>query len=451
MWRTCESRGRFFSCRSLKRMLSCWRNGCRGLILAVAAATGATAAGADATASTPAAPAAADPDGADLRREVADLREEVRDLREERARDAERLEALGRDAWFRRFTLGGYGEMHANFGEGSTPDLFDFHRFVIYLGYDFASWIRLHSEIELEHAFVSDGSDGELSLEQLLIDFRLREFLNVRVGRVLTPLGIINKVHEPTRFNGVERPTFDRVIIPTTWPSDGAGVYGRPIPWLAYEAYVVGGLDGSEFNATSGIRGGRMLERPGLHEPAVTGRIDLFPLAEIETAPPQSLRLGASAYAGGLDNGNAGRNPGIHGDIQIYSGDIQYSICRLDLRGVFAYEAIDGARSIGNGTASGIFGWYVEAAYHVWPEAWKKGKLAGADGIVFIRHDVSDTQYDRPSGVSKNKAGDRREWTAGVGFYLTPQFVVKADYQVRDDARSKRLDDLFNVGVGWMF
>ncbi|HEG43421.1 MAG TPA: hypothetical protein ENH94_05165, partial [Phycisphaerales bacterium] len=51
--------------------------------------------------------------------------------------------------------LGGYGEIHANFDEGSESDQIDFHRMVLYLGYEFADWIVFHSETELEHAFVN--------------------------------------------------------------------------------------------------------------------------------------------------------------------------------------------------------------------------------------------------------------------------------------------------------
>ena len=45
--------------------------------------------------------------------------------------------------------IGGYGDIHANFKEGSDADKFDFHRLVLYLGYDFSDWIQFHSEWEL--------------------------------------------------------------------------------------------------------------------------------------------------------------------------------------------------------------------------------------------------------------------------------------------------------------
>jgi hypothetical protein len=360
-------------------------------------------------------------------------------------------EAQFDDSWINKFNLGGYGEMHANFTVGDDKDKFDIHRLVFYLGYDFNEWIKFHSELELEHAFVSDDSDGELGLEQAYVDLLLSEPFNFRVGRILTPLGISNQKHEPPSFNGVERPSFAKYIIPSTWSSDGAGIFGRLSPDLKYEAYVLGGLDGSEFNAKNGIRDGRIKDRPGLNDPAITGRLDFFPFSRQAVGYDQRLRLGVSAYFGGLDNGSNGSNPGIDGDIKIYSGDFEYSVMDLDFRGAIAFEDIDGAREIGNGTASEIFAWYLEAGYHFLPESWKKGRLVKSDAVVFARYDDYDTQYKMPSGVSENPAGDRYEWTMGLNFYPIPNFVIKADYQIREDGTDEDLDDLFNLGIGWQF
>jgi hypothetical protein len=406
----------------------------------------------------------------ELERAVRGLTEQVRALREEReaekvvaveehetlTRLSAEVEGLGAsplldsESWVNKFTLGGYGEAHANFEEGASGDQFDIHRVVLYLGYDFSDWIKFHSETEIEHALVSSESDGELLLEQIYLDFLLSDALNVRVGRILTPLGIINKKHEPPSFYGVERPSFDRVIIPTTWFSDGAGVFGSLTPSLKYEAYVVGGLDGSGFADLNGIRGGRIEERASLHEPAFTARLDYYPFAVREVGYGQALRLGASTYAGGLDNGNEGDDPGVDGDIQIYSGDFEYVISDFDFRGVVAFENIDGAREIGNGTAGEIFGWYIEGGYYLWPEAWKKGKLAKSDAVVFVRYDDFDTQYDMPSGVERNPDGDRSEWTIGTSFYFLPNLVFKADYQFRD-SEGENPGDAFNLGLGWQF
>jgi hypothetical protein len=396
-----------------------------------------------------------------LQDEVVELREQQDEDREEHTRElTEILEEMSQfdgfydrpKRWYDRFRIGTYGEMHANFNDGSPGEnQFDIHRLVLYVGYDFNDWIELTSETEVEHAFVSDDSGGEVVVEQLYLDFKIDRRINARVGRILTPMGIINQKHEPTTFNGVERPSFAKYIIPTTWASDGIGIFGDLGKRWEYQLYLVNGLDGSGFNATDGIRGGRMKERPGYNEPAITGRVDYHAFRGREMPYDQRLRIGASGYWGGLDNGNKGKRPGVNGDIQIYSMDAEYTISKFDFRGAVAYTNINGARDIGNGTASGIFGWYLEGAYHFWPESFKKGKLKDSDAVVFTRFDWFDTQARMPSGVSADPAGQRHEWTFGVTFFPVEELVLKADYQIRFDETGESPDNRINFGVGWAF
>lgn len=347
-----------------------------------------------------------------------------------------------------RFSLGGYGEMHANFTEGGGPDIFDIHRLVLNIGYDFSDWIKLGSEIEVEHAFVSGGSGGELSIEQLYVDFLLHDAVNVRAGRVLAPLGITNQRHEPPSFNGVERPSFDKYIIPTTWSMDGLGAYGNITDNLKYQVYAVAGLDGSKFNAKDGIREGRIKERASFNDLAITGRLDWLPLINTDLPVFQDTRLGASFYYGGINNGNNGKDPGTDGSVAIYSGDFETTAGDLDFRGAVAYTAIDGAEKL-PGVAEGIFGYYVEAGYHFWPEAFKTGRLERSDAVIFARYDDYDTQYKMPAGVAKNPAGDRDELTFGINFYPVPNLVIKADYQIRDSKAAGGLSDMINFGIGF--
>jgi len=396
--------------------------------------------------------------------EVKQLRKEREEDRREQQKVNDNMTKIMEDAakrhhskWFElaeklnKFHFGGYGEMHANFGESSTSDQFDIHRLVAYFGYDFAEWIHFYSEIEIEHAFVKDGAGGEIVLEQAYVDFELDPAINIRAGRVLTPLGIINQKHEPTTFMGVERPLFAKYIIPTTWSSDGIGIYGSPCNWLDYQLYIVGGLDGSKFSATGGIRGGRIKERPSYHEPAITGRIDLHPFVGRELPHNQDLRLGVSFYHGGLDNGNKGSNPGINGDITIACLDFEYTVSRFDFRGAVAYECISNASNFGDGTASGIFGFYLEGAYHFMPESLKTGKLENSDAVAFIRYDFADLQHSMDGGMTRNPAGRMNEWTFGINFYPVQNFVVKVDYQVRGNEAESDLPNLMNFGLGWEF
>lgn len=344
-----------------------------------------------------------------------------------------------------RFSFGGYGESHANFVQGSENDYLDIHRFVFYLGYEFDDWIQLHSETEIEHAFVSSG-DGELSVEQLHFDFSMNPGFNVRAGRYLVPVGITNKTHEPTTFYSVERPSVEKTLIPSTWFQDGVGIYGRLANNLEYEIYLGSGLDGSEFTAMGGIRSGRMKERPGIHEPGLTGRLDYYPMAN---DPDHDLRIGASFFTSGLDNANKGTS-GAPGRLMLLSGDAQYRYGDFEARGVYVHEKVEDAEELNafasNDVGELMSGYYVEAAYHVMPESWKTGKLDNADAVVFARFEDYDTQDKVPTGAVRDPDAAREEVTTGLACFLTQQLVIKADYTWRDDR-----PDLWNLGMGFTF
>ncbi|MEE9367800.1 MAG: hypothetical protein V3V05_02935 [Pontiella sp.] len=357
-----------------------------------------------------------------------------------------------------KLTLGGYGEIHANFVEGGN-DQIDIHRLVMYVGYEFADWIRLSSEVELEHAFVadSDGGDngGEISIEQLYVDFLLSDPVNVRAGRVLAPIGIINQNHEPTLFLGVERPNFSKNIIPSTWSLDGIGVFGFPTSWLSYEAYVVAGLDNAGFSASSGVRGGRIKERGGLNDGAFTGRLDFFPFVDADLPADQDVRVGVSGYYGGTNNKNKGgdSSSGVDNTFSLASVDFEYDISRLLFRGVIALGENSDADKLTAGVGEQVFGWYLESGIKALPQSWKKGKLAEAELIPFVRYEKYDTQHKLPGGVpAATGANDRTEITVGANFLLTSQFVLKADVQfASNELAGSGTVTKYNLGMGWVF
>ena len=358
--------------------------------------------------------------------------------------------------WHDRISLGGYGDLHANFTEGADNDLFDLHRIVLFMGVQFTDWLTFSSELEVEHAFVSHG-DGEISFEQAYIEYAMNDCIHFRAGRVLAPLGIINHRHEPTSFNGVERPSFAKYIIPSTWSVDGIGAIGRLGPAWKYQAYLVTSLNGDLFSEKDGIRKGRLKERGSLSQTAFTGRIDFFPFAVKPSSGFQTLRFGASTFLGGLDNGDQGKDPGVRGRLDLVSADVEYSLKRFDFRAVVAYESIDGAANLHNhvaspeDVASQIFGYYIEGAVHILPDCWKYGRSRRADLVAFVRYDDFDTQYRMPAGDAANPAGDRTEWTYGLTYLPIPTLALKADYQVRDDATADGVENGWNLGVGFMF
>lgn len=249
----------------------------------------------------------------------------------------------------------------------------------------------------------------------------------------------------------MERPNFDRLIIPTTWSSDGIGLFGNLAPNLSYEAYVVGGLDGSKFSS-DGIRNGRIKDEPSLNDLALTFRFDYYPFMTSTASWVQDMRLGSSFYRGGINNRPKGADAGKNGDITIYSADFAARFGDLDLKGAVAFEEIDGAENLSaSKVAEELYGYYIEAGYHIMPEAWKRGRLANSDLVAFVRYNEYDTQHKMPAGVTPATGKDRSDWTLGLAFYPAPNFVLKADYQVLEADGDTDPDNAINLGVGWQF
>ena len=353
-------------------------------------------------------------------------------------------------SWYDKLSLGGYGEMHFNFSEGDGKDKSDLHRLVLTTDYQFEDWLHFVGEFEIEHGYVDDDN-GELVVEQAYAEAAISDKLNLRIGRVLAPLGYINANHEPTLFNGVERPTFYRVMVPSTWSVDGIGATGSLNEYISWEAYIAGSLDGSKFDY-SGIRGGRIKQEPSMHSPAFTGRVDIYPLAGKEMTNDQQLRLGFSTFVGGLDNTNGGGSNDISSDIALGVFDYHHTIGRLDLIGALAYTHISDAEEMASkNVAEEMLGWYQEVACRIMPAAWKKGRLENSELTAFVRYDWFDTQYSMPANLKADERGRYDEFTFGLTFHVTPQFVLKTDYQIREDKAGSDLGDLINLGVGFSF
>ena len=362
--------------------------------------------------------------------------------------DAMDAQNSGATGTLERLTIGGYGEYHGNFvedgGKYSDP-----HRFVVYLGYDFGSGITLHSETELEHGFVNDG-DGEISLEQLYAEIELNDNHAVQIGRLLNPLGIINQRNEPNTFNGVERPNVEKFIIPSTWGQDGVGLTGRLNDELTYQLQLTSGLDGAAFDATNGIRDGRVKENPSLSDPALSGRLDWAP-QEVS-----GLRFGVSFFSGGATGGNKDADVGADASVDILALDAEYSVGNLDLRGVLVESKITGAEALntlfGNDVGSRQTGAYLEVAYHLLDRSDRdpNARFPESDLVAFVRLEEYDTQDELPTGATADPTAAREEVTVGLGWWLTPQFVIKAEMQDLDfsDSSIARSDQV-NLGIGW--
>jgi len=372
----------------------------------------------------------------------------------------------------RGLSIGGYGEGYytAVVGDqGDDKNHADQLRTVLYTGYKFTDNIVFNSEIEFEHATTEateTSGGGSVSVEFAYLDFRLREWANLRAGLVLVPMGFINLIHEPVSYFGVHRPEIERQIIPSTWRENGVGILGTLYEQVDYQAFVINGFNAEGFSS-SGLRDGRQNGSEALAENlAFVGRVDWTPVSQ--------LLVGGSVYYG-----KSGQNQDVtvSGAFPTYTVEIpatpttvwevhaQYEDYGLHVRSLFTMAEIGdsggltsalapvgpggGIGKLGAGEAVGgeMLGVYGEIAYNLMPLIFPDSEKTFEP---FFRYSYYDTQRDMPSGFSSDKSKEIEIFTVGFSFQPIPRVVIKADYRNRV-AKSGGLSDEINLGVGFVF
>ena len=115
-----------------------------------------------------------------------------------------------------------------------------------------------------------------------------------------------------------------------------------------------------------------------------------------------------------------------------------------------ALRADPDARIFGTSeTLSNHLGFYLEAAYDLWPllDADREFYLA-----PFFRFEYYDTQFDVPSGPAFSVDGTKeiRLYHAGLSFKPHPNVVLKLDYRNFNPVKGEKADDL-QLGFGVAF
>ena len=360
-----------------------------------------------------------------------------------------------------KLMIGGYGEVHYNQPISSTiksNGTLDVHRMVMFLGYNFNSRTQFISEFEYEHV-------GEVFVEQAFLQHKVNSFLNLRAGLLLIPMGIVNEYHEPTTFNGVERPVIDNKISPTTWREIGVGFTGNIIDAsLKYQVYVVNGFNGyngsGTLNGKNGFRNGRQKGAESyMSSPNFTGKIEYYGF--------RGLNLGLSGYFGktqstlynGIDKNNAAllaKADSSVTTISMLGFDARYNIGGLQMRGQLYYSDISNTEQynlftakngVNNDLGSAMMGYYIEAGYNVF----KFCKNTQTELIPFVRYENYNTHYATTSALQKNKTYNNNVITTGLSYKIAKGAVVKADLQFIKSEAASQYSKVFNAGIGVMF
>lgn len=218
-------------------------------------------------------------------------------------------------------SFGGYAELNGRgYKSRYRPGIADVGRLVFYTGYRFSDSILFNAEVEMEHAGFERHDDvvndvdfggrttskkvvqgGAVYAEFAYVEFRIADWLRLRPGLNLVPIGITNWMHEPNTFYSVRRPGVETLIIPTTWRELGLLATGQLGDRFQYRTGVMTGLDARQFTAADWIG-----EDGSYRGSRVTARDAAF-ILNADYRPIEGLTAGASYYAGRAGQGNIQR------------------------------------------------------------------------------------------------------------------------------------------------
>jgi hypothetical protein len=357
--------------------------------------------------------------------------------------------------------FGGYGELLLT-NSFYHPDLktkdnsyrdthLDLARFSLFVGTDITKRISFSSEIEFEHGGTGVAREieweefgeyetevekgGEIVLEQAYLEGRPTDWLTLRGGHLLVPVGMTTLYHTPVLFSSTRRPESEAQILPSIWHENGAEVQVR-VSDVTVRAQVLTGLDSTGFSSSRWIAGGtqRTFERPSFNDIATVVSADYLGLA--------NTVIGASIYTSG-SNRNRPKRDLYDESGRVTLGELhgRFQSGPLKLRGLALLGHLQNAAAISRANASlsgdlgvsrtavasAAYAFWLEGAYDVLPilVSTSQQRLD-----VFARFDAYDSMW-RAGADFDNPLNQRRTVTTGVNYFPHSRVVIKAEYVSR--------------------
>ncbi|QOY53048.1 porin [Candidatus Sulfurimonas baltica] len=405
-------------------------------------------------------------DIAELKKEIADLKELSRTLVDETSdlktgfnytkvdstKSYSGMGAAASKVYYSKspLSIGGYGKMdyyHKSKEGSKNADNIDVYRFIPYIGYKFTDNIIMNAEIEFEHGGAEDGAtgDGYVIIEFMYLDFLFNENINLRVGNMLVPMGLVNERHEPTLFTTVQRPNTSKKLIPSTWHENGLMAYGNITDDLSYK---VGGFSALQLERGS-KEGNNWLRESRLgsfRADEKTERLGLAVVTRVDYTGINGLLVGASAY---LDS-----------DVTMADVHFDYSIDAFRAYGVYTQTNRSGARTYGwdhdddlltpnkiVNEAKKAKGGFINLGYDVLSLTQSKNKMP-----VFVQYETVSAQDELHGGDSVDSTDTI---TVGINYFPHEQVVLKADYAMEKDngnpLNNEDETNIFSLSMGFIF
>jgi hypothetical protein len=347
-------------------------------------------------------------------------------------------------------TFFGYGELnYQNYPRNRSQTQADLARAVIGMGHQFDDKTRFVSEFEWEHAVTSADDQGESEVEQFYIERSFTPQLAGRAGLFLIPSGMLNTAHEPTQYFGVTRNFIETSIIPTTWREGGIGVTGVTDAGLTWDIGVTTGFNLAKWDPTSDE--GKLSPLGSIHQELQLAKAaDLSGYVALNWRGYPGLLVGGSVFAG-----KAGQDqpdfPSQNTVVTLAEAHARWTPGPFDFSALYARGHISDTAPynqtvIGSPTLipSDFYGWYTQAAWY----AWQHNDYQLAPFVRYERFNTGWRYATLAQGLTPSPLATEGVTTLGASFFLSPNIVVKADYQW---FRVNTDNDRFQLGLGLNF
>ena len=347
-------------------------------------------------------------------------------------------------------TIFGYGEAsYSYYPSDKSQTTANLDRFVIGIGHSFTDKLRFAGEFEVENAVASAQDKGEAEVEQAYVEYSFTPSIAGRTGLFLIPSGILNTAHEPTQYFGVQRNFVETSIIPTTWREGGVGVTGITDFGLTWDVGITTGFNLADWDPTSDE--GKLSPLGSIHQElqlAKAANLSGYIAANYRGYP--GLLVGGSVFSGKVGQKQPDF-PSQNAVATLAEAHARWTPGPFDFQALYAYGHISDTAPynqtiVGNPTLvpQAFFGWYLQGAWY----AWTRGDLQLAP---FVRYEQVNTGWKYASldaGLTPDPLPTQKITTLGANFYITPNVVLKTDYQWFQDASTA---NRFQLGVGFNY
>lgn len=362
-------------------------------------------------------------------------------------------------------SIGGYGEYkltkyidyknYASTSANETKNKLETNivRFVPYIGFKFNDWIIMNTEIEFEDG--GSRSDGEKNYKYAIVEFSYLDFLidktfALRVGHVLTPMGLTNLNHEPVAFLTTDRPAVETLIIPSTWHVNGLLAHGD-IEGFEYYAGFVNSPDAGGFTQGRFIQQGRQGARVFSDDFSFVSRLSYDLLEGMNIGG--SFLYGKSSVATESKPGTpSGVSSDAKVDITMAEAHLTYKNKGWHIHALSSYGGLEGdlaalRSATGEEISQSVNGQYLTLGYDILP--W----LSKTSQNLYLFGEVERLDMDASSDTTYVDNNRFMEYTAGLSYFPDPKVTLKADYKMRDYGEAAKLSDenTFSFVVGFIF